>query len=78
MAGLFARQSPCQNPLSAGKNELAGAILRALTDDSGILSHTFAMSRIIPLALAPPFAPAKLVAKYINTDLQQASKLALK
>ena len=77
MAGPRARRSPRRNPLPAGEDELAGAIPRAPTDDSGTPSHTLAMSRAPTPASAPPPAPAKLVAKYTNADLQRATKLAL-
>ena len=77
MAGPCAQQSPCWNPLLADEDELARAAPRAPSNDSGTLSHTPAMLRILTPAPALSLAPAKLVAKYTNTDLQRATKLAL-
>ena len=77
IAGPCSCQSPCWNPPPAGEDELAGTAPRAPTNNSGTLSHTLAMSRVPTDALAPPFAPAKLVAKYIDAELQRATKLAL-
>ena len=78
MAGPRAQRSPRRNPLPAGKDELAGAALGAPTNDNGTSSHTSAVSRVPTPAPAPPLAPAELVAKYTDADLQRATKLALK
>ena len=78
IARPYARRSPCRNPLPNGKNKMAGATLRASTNNSDTFCHTSAVSRISTPALAPPLASAKLVAKYTNADLQRAIKLALK
>ena len=78
MARSCACQSSCQNLLPAGKYELTGAALGAPTKDSGTSSHTPAVLRVPTPAPAPSLTPAKLVAKYTNTDLQRATKSALK
>ena len=77
MAGTRARQSFCRNLPPAGKNELARAALKALTNDSGTPSYTPAVSRVPTPAPAPLLTPAKLVVKYTDADLQRATKLAL-
>ena len=77
MARPRARWSFRRNPPSAGEDELAGAAPGAPTDDNGTLSHTSNMSRVPTLAPALPPAPAELMAKYTNADLQRATKLAL-
>ena len=69
----FRRNSP-----PAGKYELVEAAPGAPTNDSGTLSHTPTISRVPTPAPALPLAPAELVAKYTNADLQKAIKLALK
>ena len=78
MAATRACRSSCQNPLPTGKDELAGITSRAApTDDNGTPSHPPAISHVSTPALVPPLVPAKLVAKYTDTDLQRATKLAL-
>ena len=77
MAGPHACRSPCRNPLSASKDELAGAPPGVCINDSGTLSHTPAMSRIPTPASAFLFASAELVAKYTNANLQRNTKLDL-
>ena len=77
MAGHRAQWSVCWNPLPASEDELAGAAPGALTNDNGTPFHISAMSCVLTPALAPLLAPAKLVAKYTNANLQQATKLAL-
>ena len=69
MAEPYAQSSFCQNSLPAGKNKLAKIALRALTNDSGTFSYTFAVSYVPTLAPALLLASAKLVIKYINADL---------
>ena len=70
--------SLCWNPPPINKDELAGTDSKALINDSGTPSYTLAVSHVSTPASAPPLASAKLVAKYTNADLQQATKLALK
>ena len=70
-------RSLCQNPPPVGKDELAGAVSGAFTNDSGTPSLTPAVSRVPTPTSAPLFAPAKLVAKYTNADLEQTTNLAL-
>ena len=77
MAGPHAQQSPCWNSPPTGEDELARDAPGAPTNDSGTPSHTLAVWRIPTPALAPLSAPAELVAKYTNVNLQRASKLAL-
>ena len=78
MIGPYTCQSFCWNPPPADKDELAEAALEASTNNNGTFSHTSAMLHIPTLASALPLAPAKLVAKYTNANLQRAIKLALK
>ena len=79
MAAFRACRIPYGNPPPIGEDELAGvAPVAALTNDSGTFSHTPAVSYIPTFAPAPPLAPAELVAKYTNADLQRATKLVLK
>ena len=78
MARPCAWRNFCQNPPPAGKDELAEAARGAPTNDSGTLSHIPAVLHVSTPAPAPPLAPGKLVAKYTNTNLQRATKLALK
>ena len=75
MAGSYTCRSPCKNFLLIGNDEFASA---APTKGSGTLSFTPVVSYIPTAALAPPLASAKLIAKYINVDLQRVSKLVLK
>ena len=77
MAGTRTQRSSRQNPSPTGEDELTGAAPRALTNDSGTPSHTPAVSRVLIPAPAPSSAPAKLVDKYTNANLQRATKLAL-
>ena len=77
MARPYACRSPCQNFLPAGKDKLAETAPEAPTNNNGTSSHTPVVSRVPTLTPAPPLASAKLVAKYINTNLQRAIKLAL-
>ena len=77
MAGPRAWRSICRNPPLVGEDELAGAAPGALTNENRMPSHTPAVSRVLNTASAPPLAPAELVAKYTNADMQQAIKLAL-
>ena len=78
MAGPCTYQSLSQNPPPAGEDELARAALRAFTHDNGIPSYPLTVSRVSTPTLAPPLILAKFVAKYTDTDLQKATKLALK
>ena len=78
MAKTHAWRSFCQNLVLASKDELAKAAPRAPTNDNGTPSHILAISRISTPVPAPLLAPAKLVAKYTNAELQSATKLALK
>ena len=71
-------QSPCQNSLPAGKDELTGAAPRAPTNDNGTPSHITIVSCVTTPASASTLAPLKLMAKYAAADLQKATKLALK
>ena len=77
MAGPYACRSSCRNPPPAGKDELAQATPRALTNDSGTSSYTFAVPYVPTPTPASSFAPAELVAKYTNADLQRATKLTI-
>ena len=77
MGGTCACQSFWQNPPPAGKDELAEAASGAFTNDGGTFSHTSVVSSVPTPAPATPLASAELVAKYINADLQKATKLAL-
>ena len=78
MARPPAWQSFYQDLPLNGKDEFTGAAPKAFTNDNSTFSYTSAISRISTPALAPPFASAELVAKYINANLQKATKLALK
>ena len=81
MARRRAQQSPCRslhrNFLPVGKDELARAALGAFTNNNDTLSYTPTVSRIPTPAPTLPLTFIKLVAKYINADLQQTTKLAL-
>ena len=77
MPGPHARQSLCRNPLFAGEDELAEAAPGVPNNDSGTPSHISAIFPVPTPVSALSFAPAKLVAKYTNADLQRAIKLAL-
>ena len=71
-------QSPWQNLLPTGKDKLTEANQGlASTNGNSTPTPTPIISYTPTSALIPPFAPAKLVTKYINTDLQKAIKLAL-
>ena len=82
MAGLCAWRGPRQsflwNSPPVSEDELTGATSGATTNNSGTPSYTPAMSRVPTPAPALLLATAKLVAKYTNADLEQATKLALK
>ena len=78
MAGSRACQSIYQNPPPAGEDELAEVAPRAPINDNGTFFYIFAVSYIPTPALALPLAPAELVVKYTNANLQRATKLALK
>ena len=75
MAGPCACPSPCWNFPSAGKDELAGAASRVLTNDSRTPTHTFAISSTpilvvaIGLAVAPPL-DNKLFKQFIKAYLE--------
>ena len=77
MAGPCTQQSLCWNSLPTGKDELAGAARRAPTNNNDTLSHNFAVLCIPTPAPALLLAPAKLVVKYTNANLQRATTLAL-
>ena len=77
MAGPRAWQSPRQNPPPTGEENLAKATPKAPINDSRTPSHTPAVSHVPTPTPALPPAPAKLVAKYIDANLQRVTQLAL-
>ena len=71
-------QSSRWNLLLANTYKLAKATLGVPTNDSNTPSYTPAVLHKPTLAPSLPLASVELVAKYTNTDLQKAIKLALK
>ena len=74
MAGPCACQSFQQNLLSTSKDEFAGT---APIEGNSTPTPTFVISRIPTSVFPLTSAPAKLIARYTNMDLQRAIKLAL-
>ena len=70
----MARATTYCNPVSDGKNELAR---KTSIKGSGAPTSTLAISRALILTSAPALVSAPgLLGKYINKNLQRATKLA--
>ena len=79
MAGFYTCWSFYQNLPPANEDKLVRAAPKAaFTNDGGISSYTFTVLYVFTPAPVLASASVKLLPKYINADLQKATKLALK